>query len=147
MNWLGRWPDRTSKRRVFTMMSLLSTIPIIAVTHLPRVPLVLAISTSTLLMICMSGRMVPAMALMTGSIEARYRGGFMSLNSSVQQFSSGLAAYLSGQIMAQSPDGRITHFNWVGYLSAACALFCIYLGGYLKAPKNVDVPEASLILE
>ena len=44
------------------------------------------------LMICMSGRFVPAMALMTACIEARHRGGFMSVNSSVQQLAAGLAA-------------------------------------------------------
>ena len=48
-------------------------------TDLPRVPLPVAIATSTLLMICMSSRFVPAMAMMTASVEARYRGGFMSI--------------------------------------------------------------------
>ena len=74
-------------------MSLSATIPITALTHLPRVPLLGALATSTLLMICMSGRFVPAMAMMTAAVESRYRGGFMSINSSVQQFSCGLAAW------------------------------------------------------
>jgi predicted MFS family arabinose efflux permease len=138
MNWIGRWADRAGKRRVFTLMSVLATIPILAVTHLPRVPLALAISTSTLLMICMSGRMVPAMALMTGSIEARYRGGFMSINSSVQQFSSGVAAYVSGLILGQSADGELTRFGWVGILSVGFALLCIYLSRFLKTPADSE---------
>jgi predicted MFS family arabinose efflux permease len=147
MNWIGRWADRAGKRRVFNIMSVIALVPILALTHLPQVPLLVAIGVSTLLMICMSGRMVPAMALMTGSIEARYRGGFMSLNSSVQQFSSGLAAYLSGQMMGQSADGRITRFNWIGYVSVACALSCIYLARYLKQPKDAVSVEPTLILD
>jgi predicted MFS family arabinose efflux permease len=135
MNLIGHWADRAGKLRVFTIMSFLAVIPILTLTNLPRVPLVFAIATSTAMMICMSGRMVPAMAMMTGSIEARYRGGFMSINSSVQQFSSGISAFISGQIIQQSPTGKITRFGWVGLLSVACALACIYLAGFLKSPK------------
>jgi predicted MFS family arabinose efflux permease len=110
-------------------------IPILGITTLPRVPLFVAIAVSTLLMVCMSGRMVPAMALLTSSIEARYRGGFMSLNSSVQQFASGLAAFASGQILHQTPNGRLLHFPLVGGISIACALGCIYLARFLKSPE------------
>jgi len=147
MNIIGRWADRAGKLRVFTYVSLFATIPILTLTNLPRVPLVFAIATSTLLMICMSGRMVPAMAMMTGSIEARYRGGFMSINSSVQQFSSGIAAFISGQIIRESPTGKITGFGWIGLLSVACALLCIYLAGFLKTPKDNAAVAAPVPVE
>jgi predicted MFS family arabinose efflux permease len=98
--------------------------------------LVAAIATTTIFMICISGRFVPAMAMMTGSIESRYRGGFMSMNSSVQQFSSGVAAYVSGQIIAQSPGGQITHFPMVGLLSVSCALASIYLARFLRMTEG-----------
>ena len=136
MNWIGKWADRAGKLRVFTLMSLSAIVPIATLTNLPRVPLAVALATSTLLMICMSGRMVPAMALMTGSIESRYRGGFMSINSSVQQFASGLAAYLSGRIMGLTPGGQITHFPVVGAISLVCALACILLARNLKPPPG-----------
>ena len=56
MNWIGRWADRSGKLRVFKLMSFSALVPILTVTNLPRVPVVFAIATSTLLMICMSGR-------------------------------------------------------------------------------------------
>ena len=46
--------------------------------------------------------MVPAMAMMTAAVEARYRGGFMSINSAVQQFSMGVASLISGLIIGQN---------------------------------------------
>jgi len=143
MNWIGRWADRTGKLKVFTWMSLAATIPILALTNLPRVPLVVALATSTLLMVCMSGRMVPAMALMTGSIEARYRGGFMSINSSVQQFACGVAAYVSGQVLTQDSSGQLVHFPALGFASIVCALICIYLARFLKmTPQGEGAIEA-----
>jgi predicted MFS family arabinose efflux permease len=134
MNLIGQWADRAGKLRVFTLMTLSTAIPILTLTNLPRVPLLAAIATSTIFMICMSGRFVPAMALMTSSIESRYRAGFMSMNSSVQQFSSGLAAYVSGQIIGQAPGGAMTHFPVIGLLSVGCAFASIYLARFLKIP-------------
>jgi predicted MFS family arabinose efflux permease len=147
MNWIGRWADRSGKLRVFVLMSFSATIPLIAITNLSRVPLFVAIATSTLLMICMSGRMVPAMALMTASIEARYRGGFMSINSSVQQLAAGMAAIASGHIMGQTPAGELTHFPLIGALSVVCALTCIYLARYLKAPAQAATTIGALPAE
>jgi predicted MFS family arabinose efflux permease len=147
MNWIGRWADRSGKLRVFVLTSLSATLPLVAITNLSRVHLLIAIATSTLLMICMSGRMVPAMSMMTASIEARYRGGFMSINSSVQQFAAGLAAYVSGRIMGQTPSGELTHFPAIGALSVVCALLCIYLARYLKPPEQSATTMSALPAE
>ena len=145
MNWIGRWSDRAGKRHVFVIMSFLTAVPILTLTHLPRVPVAVAIGVSTLLMVCMSGRMVPAMALMTASVEPRYRGGFMSVNSSVQQFASGLAAFTSGQLIGQSPTGELTRFGIVGFISVACAYTCIYLVRFLKHPTAKSSEPAAVV--
>jgi predicted MFS family arabinose efflux permease len=142
MNWIGRWADRAGKLPVFRIASVCAIGAILTLTNLPRVPVALAIASSTALMICMSGRMVPAMALMTGAVEPRFRGGFMSINSAVQQFSSGIAAVISGAMIGQGAHGELTRFRWVGVLSACAALSCIYLAKFLKAApggeKTVD---------
>jgi predicted MFS family arabinose efflux permease len=144
MNWIGRWADRAGKLRVFTLMSLSATIPIVAVTNLHHVPLVTAVGVSTLLFICMSGRMVPAMAMMTACIQARYRGGFMSINSSVQQFAAGVAAYVSGHLLGLTPDGRLTHFPIIGAMSVVCAVGCVYLATFLRSPVVGEETAAPL---
>ncbi|HUJ78718.1 MAG TPA: MFS transporter [Nitrospiria bacterium] len=143
MNLIGQWADRAGKLRVFTLMTLSTVLPILTLTNLPRVPLYAALATSTVFMICMSGRFVPAMALMTSSIESRYRGGFMSINSSVQQFSSGLAAYLSGQIIGQAPGGVMTHFPAIGLLSVGCGFTSIYLARFLKLSDDQRLSDGS----
>jgi predicted MFS family arabinose efflux permease len=145
MNVVGRWADRWGKLYVFTLMSLSATIPVTALTHLPRAPLLVALATSTLLMICMSGRFVPAMAMMTATVEARYRGGFMSVNSSVQQFSCGLAAWLSGNIIGQSPNGQISGYPVAGVVSVTLVLICIWLARFLRpAPTELSTGAVSI---
>ena len=145
MNWVGRWADRAGKLRVFTLVSLSTAVPILLVTNLPRVPLPAAVASTTLLFICMSARMVPAMAMMTGVVEARYRGGFMSMNSAVQQLSMGAASLASGLVLGQNSRHQITHFPINGLLALACAYSCIYLARFLRPatePEPVATPAS-----
>jgi predicted MFS family arabinose efflux permease len=132
MNLIGRWADRSGKRRVFTIMTLASMIPVVVVTNLPHVALGIALLISTIFMVCSSGRVVPAMAMLTASVEPHQRGGFMSINSSVQQLSSGAAAWLSGVIIGQS-GGHMTRFGIVGALSILFGLMAIYFARFLKS--------------
>ncbi len=71
----------------------------------------------------------------------------MSINSSVQQFAAGLAAYVSGEIMGQSASGEITHFPIIGWLSVVCAFTCIYLAKFLKTPPAKEVVSEPLLVE
>lgn len=135
MNLIGRWADRVGKQRVFIIMTAASMIPVLIVTNLPTVALSVALLISTVFMVCSSGRVVPAMAMLTSSIEPRYRGGFMSINSSVQQLSSGVAAWASGHIIGQHA-GHMTRFGAVGLVSVACGLLAIYLSRYLKVAQS-----------
>jgi predicted MFS family arabinose efflux permease len=146
MNLIGRWADRSGKQRVFTYMSILALFPVLALTNLHRVPLVAALAVSTTLMICMSGRFVPAMSMMTSTVESRYRGGFMSVNSSVQQFSCGLAAWVSGGIIGQGRNDEITHYPIAGFLSLGCVLACIWLSRFLR-PASGEVSTAPILVE
>jgi len=143
MNLIGRWADRAGKPRIFWIMSCCAAAPIVLFTNLHRVPCVAGIAVTTLLMVCMSGRFVPAMAMVTASVKARYRGGFMSANSSVQQFSMGLAVYVSGQIMGQTPQGELTHFPVIGLLAILSTLGGIVLSRYLK-PAVEDQPSPAV---
>ena len=138
MNWVGRWSDRSGKLRVFTFTSLSTVVPVLLMTNLPREPLPVALGVSTLLMICMSSRMVPAMAMMTGAVEARYRGGFMSINSAVQQLSMGLTSLIGGLILGQNAKGEVTHFPINGVLAITFACLCIYLAKFLKNPAQMQ---------
>jgi predicted MFS family arabinose efflux permease len=148
MNLIGRWADRAGKPRVFWIMSASAILPVLLFTNLGRVPFWAGIAATTILMICMSGRFVPAMAMITASVKARYRGGFMSANSSVQQFSMGLATYASGVIMVKTPQGELKHFPVIGLLSILCTLAGISLSRYLRpAVEDKLVPAAPVMVE
>jgi predicted MFS family arabinose efflux permease len=133
IRWLGRVSDRLGLLRVFTAVSVLAMGPILVITHLPRVPVWAALLTSTCFMVLTSGRFIPGMAMVTNSVEGRYRGGFMSLNSAVQQFASGLASLIAGAIIVKGAGGRLEHYGLVGLLGAGCILASLALASRLKA--------------
>jgi hypothetical protein len=69
--------------------------------------------------------MVPMVAIVTGAIPARIRGGFMSVNQSIQALSSGTAVYVSGLMIEKMPSGQIEGYRNVGYLAALFTLGAI----------------------
>jgi DHA1 family inner membrane transport protein len=146
MNIIGRLSDRYGKLKMFIVMTLSSLVPTFFMTHLPHVSLLWVLTTTTMLMICMSGRFVPVMALITASVERKYRGSFMSINTSVQQFASGAASFLSGYILGQSSDGRITNFAIVGFLSMIFALTGVVFARLITLnPSSSETPLATSI--
>ncbi len=129
---IGRLADRHGKLVTYRVLALLSIAPLLAVTHAPALPLAAAIAVATLFFVLVSGRMIPGMALVTGSAAAGRRGAFMSLNSAVQQLGSGLAATVAGMIIVKLPagdGGHILHYERVGWLAVVCTLLAIAWAG------------------
>jgi predicted MFS family arabinose efflux permease len=124
---IGKLADRHGKLRTFQWVALLSFAPVLITTHLVPVPWWLVLINATVFFILVPGRMIPGMAMITASAAPQVRGTFMSLNSSMQMMSSGLASLISGLIISRNALGQIEHFNIVGYLSIACGLLSLWL--------------------
>ena len=124
---IGWCADRYGKRRVFFLLALASTVPIILATHLPRASLPVLIAVTVPFMVLMSGRFIPLMALITTCVRAQVRGAFMSLSSSVQNLGAGVASLFAGAVIGHSADGALTRFDLVGIGAVALTLSCMLL--------------------
>jgi predicted MFS family arabinose efflux permease len=91
------------------------------------VPVWLAICASVIFMVLVSGRFVPAMALVISSVQPRLRGGFMSINAAIQQVGMGLATLMAGTIIGHAPDGALTRYGLVGFIAVGATLLAMYL--------------------
>lgn len=114
--------------------------PILLVTTLPPVSLPVAIVVLTLFMVLMSGRMVPAMAIVTSAVHPQRRGSFLSINSSVQQLAAGVASFGAGMILGKSPNGAIANYGIVGLLCVLATIVCVRLARNLKSADSAH-PE------
>lgn len=139
--FIGKLSDKFGKAKMFTVMSFSSMVIIYAITHVPQVPLVLALVITTLFMITMNGRFVPAVALVTSSVDPKSRGSFMSINSSAQQLASGASSFVAGLIVGKASDGTMTNYNLVGLLAIAATVLCLFLVRRIKMVEEVALPS------
>ena len=139
---IGYLADKYGKKRLFGIVACLSLIPIMVTTHLPRVPLAWVVAATVMFFVLVPGRFGPAMALVTGSVSPRLRGSFMSFNASVQQLGSGAATFAAGLIIGRAADGKLTGYDWVGWLSAGFTLLAVWLAWRIHVvPDGSQAPD------
>lgn len=134
-NYIGKLSDAHGKKKMFYIVGTLSIIPILTTTHLPRLPLSIALIANCLFFILVSGRFVPIMALIVSSVAPPQRGAFMSINSAIQSLGIGLASFVSGALITTNAHGELLHYGLVGFLSVGLTLFCLYLASRIKIVK------------
>ncbi|WP_215330738.1 MFS transporter [Polynucleobacter corsicus] len=135
---IGHMADRYGKTRVFRVLAVISLVPLLVTTNLIPVPLWVVLINSTAFFVLISGRMIPAMAIASQMVEAKIRGTFMSLVGSVQMLASGLASVLAGMVVTIGTDGKMEHYNLVGYGAALCGLLTFCLVGYIHTDKQAQ---------
>ena len=130
--WVGKLADRHGKHRIFIVFALCSVVPVWLITHLQPSPLWVVLTISALFFVFTSGRTIPMQTIVSGVVAPQQRGGFMSINSSLQQLAAGLAAYIGGAIIYKTADEHIHRYDWVGILSILLILLSIVLATRVK---------------
>jgi predicted MFS family arabinose efflux permease len=127
----GRMADRKGKVETFRLLAIAMTVPMLATTLLGKVPLGWVLLVSSLLFTCMSGRMIPGMAIVTSAADPQLRGTFMTLNAAVQSAAMGLAAFVGGLIIERDAQGLVQNF-WMSAVLGSCAsLAAVWMAGRL----------------
>ncbi len=143
---VGRLSDRFGKLMMYRIIAPASAVGMLAITHLQGAPVIVAVVLFGLLMVCNVGRMIPAMALVTSSVEPHRRGGFLSANSSVQHIASGLGASLGGMVVMKSVDGRLGNFGMAGWIAVASTLVTLWLVGRVRTVGSPSPSATQLSL-
>jgi MFS transporter, DHA1 family, inner membrane transport protein len=136
---VGKLADKHGKQPVLTVFSLIAIIPLFFITHIGMVPLYVALTITAGFFVFSGGRMIPSMALVSSVVTPQQRGSFMSINSSLQQITTGLAAFIAGTIVTKTPQGPLQHYNWIGYISIIATFACIVIAKKLK-PVSSQLP-------
>lgn len=139
----GTLSDRFGKPTVFAWLAGLSILPILLLTNLGHASLPYAIVVTTLFTVLVSGRSVPALAMITSSVDSASRGRYLSLTSCVQQIASGLASLMAGLFLTLKPDGTMANYESAGVFSAVCAALAIVVSRKLKPDNRIftQVPK------
>jgi predicted MFS family arabinose efflux permease len=140
---IGRLSDRMDKLRLLGWMSAAAVVVVLVLTRLGPAPLAVACLVMAMFMVTMSSRFTPAMAMVTNAVEARYRGGFMSVNSSLQQAASGLANVIAGIFVTSDVAGRLVGYPTLGYAAIGFFVLTYLLAAELRAAApQVSAPAS-----
>jgi predicted MFS family arabinose efflux permease len=126
MPLIGRISDRVGKYPTFLTGSIIAMIMIWVYTHLNPVPVWQVIVVNTIMFAGIMSRMIPSTALMSAIPTLEDRGAFMSINSSLQQVAGGVASVLAGLIIYQKADGKLVHFDTLGYVAIFIMVICAF---------------------
>lgn len=140
---IGHWADLHGKVRVYRLVATSALLPLLVVTHIGAVPLWLWLVCTTVFFVLVSGRMIPAMAIITSAAQPRLRGTFMSLNSTTQAFAMGLASTLAGFIISQDNAGHIVDYGTVGYVAMAANLLAVWFVSRIAMHGAAVPPQPS----
>lgn len=143
---VGKLTDQYGKLTIYRIIAPMSGVLLLAITHLPRVHVAVAVCVFGGLMVTNVGRMIAAMAMITGSVEPSRRGGFLSANAAVQHMACGVASYLGGVMITQTADDRIEHFGLVGWMAALFTLATLWLAGRVRLSEKAPITAASISL-
>ncbi len=111
----GRLADRHGKYKVFVIGCLIALVMVGWYTNLGITPLWLAIAINIILFAGLTARMIAASAMITALPEPADRGAFMGINSSIQQISGGVAAFIAGKIVLKDPvTGYLENYPILG---------------------------------
>ena len=136
MPLIGRLGDRFGLFRVFTATALFSIPFMWLVTHLGHATLWHVLAITTFFMIMVSGRVAPGFTLVTSAVEPRHRGGFLSVNTAIQQIASGMAAMVAGHIVVRAQGGGLLHYEITGYLGIGVLLLSIFLASRIHKARG-----------
>ncbi|MDP2143799.1 MAG: MFS transporter [Gallionella sp.] len=123
---IGHWADLHGKVKTYRIVALSALLPILVVTHIGATPLWLWLICTTIFFVLVSGRMIPAMAIITSASQPKLRGTFMSLNATTQSLAMGLATTLAGYIISQDASGQIVDYGEVGFAAVIANLLAIW---------------------
>jgi predicted MFS family arabinose efflux permease len=118
--WIGLLTDSIGKAKMFSITAVFSALSIVLVTTSAPFGLWGILLVTTIMFICMNGRMVPGMAIATSAANPKLRGTFMALNSSVQSAAMGAATFVGGLVINRDAQGLVQNF-WVNALIGAVA--------------------------
>lgn len=135
--YLGRLADKRGKLSVFSLSVFFSLFMVLIITRMPNVPFTVVLLFFAVWFIVATGRIVTAQAMISEVVKPEQRGSFMSVNGSIQQLGSGLAALFAGGIVVTEKSGKILNYNWVGYLSIFVLLSSLIFGRMIF--RKIDV--------
>jgi len=138
---VGKASDALGKFNVFAFGSVVSIVMVLFYTQMGISSLTLVILVNVVMFVGIYSRMIPSQALMSAIPTPASRGSFMSVSSSIQQISGGVASVLAGLIVVEGPEGVLEHFDILGYVVTGAVILTMVMMYFIhkQIPEKIQV--------
>jgi len=140
----GFLSDKVGKYKVFVTGTILTMIVVAIYTNLGVTPLATVITINVIMFAGIMARMISSTALISAIPQPNDRGAFMSINSSVQQLSGGLAAALAGTVIAEGPGGKLMHYGTLGIIVMSSMTGCMIMMYFINRQVGHKFGKAAI---
>ncbi|MBK9935313.1 MAG: MFS transporter [Cytophagaceae bacterium] len=128
---IGKFSDRIGKFKMFAIGTLVAIAMVLIYTNMGITPLWIIITLNVILFLGINARMISSSALTSAIPSPQDRGAYMSINSSIQQISGGVASFVAGLIVIQTPSGFIERYDILGYVVVGSMIIAGFMIGWL----------------
>jgi predicted MFS family arabinose efflux permease len=141
---IGKLSDGIGKYRVFFIGSVVLIIVTLIYCNLGPTPFWIVTLISVIMFIGVSARIISSQALITAVPEPKDRGAYMSINSSVQQVSGGIATTIAGLIVVEDKNHLLHNYPTLGYVVVGATVITLFMFYFIhlmvrKKEKSVKV--------
>ncbi len=127
----GVLTDRYGPHKIMTLLVFVSIIPVLYFGHAGPTYFAFYIFMGSLFMAFVSGRMIPAMTLLSEVPLEKDRGRFMAILNSFRATGVASAALISGFIVSET-NNKIINYDWASYLSTLLTIIALIMGLKIK---------------
>jgi predicted MFS family arabinose efflux permease len=138
---MGRVSDAVGKYRTFAAGSLVAIGIVLYYTRLGVTPIWAVMAINVAMFSAISARMVSAQALASAIPTPQDRGAYMSISASMQQLAGGFASASAGLLVTQSGDGRLEHYERLGYVVATAMAVTIVMMARIDTMVRGDAAQ------
>ncbi len=143
--FIGHQADLHGKVKIYRLVAIAASVPLVLLTQVTAAPLWAWLIYTTIFFVLVSGRMIPAMAIITSAAQPKLRGTFMSLNATVQSLAMALASTLAGYLITQDATGALVDYGTVGLVALVANGIAIWFVSRIAMHDHtVVIPDVAL---
>jgi MFS transporter, DHA1 family, inner membrane transport protein len=129
---IGKLADRHGKFRIYLFLIAGACIVIRLLTSSGPLPVWQTLILAGLFFTFASGRFVPGQATVSMAVPSSMRGAYMSLVACARDLASGMTAMLGSRIVVEGANGKLLHFDQLGWLAICVSIFSLWVFRQVK---------------
>ncbi len=132
---VGKLADRHGRFRIYMILVAGACVVVRVLTSSGPLPVWNTLLLAAFFFAFTSGRFVPGQAVISMAVPSARRGAYMSLVACARDLAAGLTAYFGARIVGEGADGRLLHYDRLGWVAIGASLVSLLIFRQVKSAE------------